>query len=169
MIRACSGFQPSFCRAAGNLSTDSRIGVIYAHPPIDVLMARLCPRSAEDAMRRTGLRKGSSMQSHGEEAQILPENAAAAARETESAAIQGYRSKIHCPECGTSNITRIARSGLLRRFIYPLFGFYPWRCVRCGATSMLKWRDQPRKRRRHAKSSSMPEVNPTSRQSPSMR
>jgi hypothetical protein len=96
------------------------------------------------------------MQSSREDEQILPEKAAAAAREAEAAAIREHRNNIYCPECGSDRITRIARSGFLHRYIYPICGLYPWRCVRCGVTSLLKWRVQPRRRHRHPKGAVTP-------------
>gem|GEM_PF-3002280 len=56
------------------------------------------------------------------------------------------RHRILCPECGCDRMTRIARVGLVRRFVYPMFGYFPWRCRRCGTIALLKHRYQ---RHRH--------------------
>lgn len=55
-----------------------------------------------------------------------------------------------CPRCGSERIKRIARTGLLIKYIYPLFGRYPWKCGRCGFTSMMKKRTPSRRHRRHS-------------------
>jgi DNA-directed RNA polymerase subunit RPC12/RpoP len=39
---------------------------------------------------------------------------------------------LHCDECGSDEVYRIFRRGYLQEKIYPLLGFYPWRCKRCG-------------------------------------
>ena len=45
-----------------------------------------------------------------------------------------------CPECGCQHLSRLPRKGYLERTIYPLFGYFPWECVRCGVPFMLKKR-----------------------------
>jgi hypothetical protein len=55
-----------------------------------------------------------------------------------------------CPVCQSDRLRRLPRGGILRQYIMPLFGLYPWRCCRCGVTSMLKKRHQRRRHPRRA-------------------
>jgi len=48
---------------------------------------------------------------------------------------------IHCDECSSDEVYRIFRKGFLQERIYPLLGFYPWRCKRCGLRLMLRDRE----------------------------
>jgi len=48
---------------------------------------------------------------------------------------------IHCDECGRDEVYRIFRRGYFQEKIYPLLGFYPWRCKRCGLRLMLRNRE----------------------------
>lgn len=49
--------------------------------------------------------------------------------------------RVLCDECGSDTVGRIFRKGFLQKRIYPLFGFYPWRCKGCGLRLMLRKRD----------------------------
>jgi len=49
--------------------------------------------------------------------------------------------RVHCDECGSDEVYRTIRRGYFQEKIYPLFGFYPWRCKRCGLRLMLRKRD----------------------------
>jgi hypothetical protein len=49
--------------------------------------------------------------------------------------------RVLCDECGSDKVYRIFRKGFFQEKIYPLFGFYPWRCKRCGLHLMLRKRD----------------------------
>jgi hypothetical protein len=40
-------------------------------------------------------------------------------------------------ECGSDEVYRIFRKGFFQERIYPLCGFYPWRCKKCGLCLML--------------------------------
>lgn len=44
----------------------------------------------------------------------------------------------HCDECGSDEVHRIFRKGFFQEKIYPLLGFYPWRCKQCGLRLMLR-------------------------------
>jgi DNA-directed RNA polymerase subunit RPC12/RpoP len=48
--------------------------------------------------------------------------------------------RVRCDECGSEEVCRIYRRGFFQEKIYPLFGFYPWRCKRCGQRLMLRKR-----------------------------
>jgi hypothetical protein len=49
--------------------------------------------------------------------------------------------RVHCDECGSDEVCRIFRKGYFQEKIYPLFGFYPWRCKKCGLCLMLRKRN----------------------------
>ncbi len=49
--------------------------------------------------------------------------------------------QVHCDECGSDEVYRIFRKGFLEQRIYPLGGFFPWRCKGCGLRLMLRRRD----------------------------
>jgi DNA-directed RNA polymerase subunit RPC12/RpoP len=47
---------------------------------------------------------------------------------------------LHCDECSSDEVHRIFRRGYFQEKIYPLLGFYPWRCKRCGLRLMMRER-----------------------------
>jgi hypothetical protein len=49
--------------------------------------------------------------------------------------------RVHCDGCGSDEVYRIFRKGFLEERIYPMGGFYPWRCKGCGLRLMLRRRD----------------------------
>ncbi|MGD0479672.1 MAG: hypothetical protein ABSA42_05840 [Terracidiphilus sp.] len=49
--------------------------------------------------------------------------------------------RVRCEECGSDEVYRLIRRGFFEEKIYPLFGFYPWRCKRCRVRLMLRKRD----------------------------
>lgn len=53
-----------------------------------------------------------------------------------------------CSNCNCSNLRRSSRQGFVERFVYSLFGLYPWRCRQCCMRSML--RDRGEQSRPHA-------------------
>jgi hypothetical protein len=56
-----------------------------------------------------------------------------------------------CPRCGIDYLRRMSRSGFLQRVIYPIFGYYPWRCRVCRGSYMIKKRGKvDRQRRTHS-------------------
>ncbi|MGB0065472.1 MAG: hypothetical protein WBP85_13570 [Terracidiphilus sp.] len=50
------------------------------------------------------------------------------------------REKVFCRKCGSGKVHRIHRDGFVQKMIYPLLGYYPWRCTRCGTLVMLQKR-----------------------------
>jgi uncharacterized Zn finger protein len=60
------------------------------------------------------------------------------------------KEQIHCRVCGSDKMRRILRQGYMELNIYPLFGYYPWRCMMCGTHAMLRKRHR-RGKRDHAK------------------
>jgi hypothetical protein len=47
------------------------------------------------------------------------------------------RGEVVCRFCGSDKVNRLYREGFLQTRIYPLFGFYPWRCKVCAGNMML--------------------------------
>jgi DNA-directed RNA polymerase subunit RPC12/RpoP len=54
--------------------------------------------------------------------------------------------RVHCDDCGSDEVYRIFRKGFFQQRIYPLLGFFPWRCKGCGLRLMLRKRDLASKR-----------------------
>lgn len=57
------------------------------------------------------------------------------------------KERIFCRMCSSDEMRRVLRQGFMRQNIYPLFGYFPWRCAKCGADVMLRKRH--RKRQAH--------------------
>jgi ribosomal protein S27AE len=45
--------------------------------------------------------------------------------------------RVYCHECGSDKVFRITRKGFLQKQLFAWFGYYPWRCTRCGKGVML--------------------------------
>ena len=45
-----------------------------------------------------------------------------------------------CPECHSTVSTRHRRKGLLHKFFFPLFGYFPWECSDCQTVYLRKSR-----------------------------
>lgn len=45
-----------------------------------------------------------------------------------------------CKHCGSHRIYRVIREGYLQEKIFPMFGYYPWKCKNCKSRSLLKLR-----------------------------
>jgi hypothetical protein len=54
--------------------------------------------------------------------------------------------RVLCDECDSDEVYRVFRKGFLQQRIYPMFGFFPWRCRKCGLRLMLRKRDLASKR-----------------------
>ncbi|MGC9224207.1 MAG: hypothetical protein ACP5E2_09790 [Terracidiphilus sp.] len=50
------------------------------------------------------------------------------------------RVPVYCSVCGSNRMRRVHRKGFLQLNIYPLLGYYPWRCGACGMRVMLRKR-----------------------------
>jgi len=50
------------------------------------------------------------------------------------------KERVHCRWCGDDKVIRVHRKGFLQEKIYPIFGYYPWRCMHCGVQVMLRKR-----------------------------
>ncbi|MFZ0339703.1 MAG: hypothetical protein WAL45_16845 [Terracidiphilus sp.] len=55
------------------------------------------------------------------------------------------KERVHCQECGSDKVRRVSREGFLQMKIYPLFGYYPWRCMGCGVHVVLRKRERAKK------------------------
>ncbi len=47
---------------------------------------------------------------------------------------------MQCRNCECKQIHRMKRSGFLQNRVYPLFGFYPWKCPECKTRYLLRAR-----------------------------
>lgn len=84
------------------------------------------------------------------EESALPTKSTTQTPQSESAEKQGSRRPdVVCPRCGSDRIYRVAREGFVRQYLQSLFGYYPWRCRRCGATSMIRKRTKQRHHHSH--------------------
>ena len=50
---------------------------------------------------------------------------------------------MECKHCGSPYLERQRRRGLLRRWLLPLFGIYPWQCLTCYKNQFLHARRTP--------------------------
>jgi len=50
---------------------------------------------------------------------------------------------IQCQYCQSRRVFRVYRQGFLQEKIYPIFGFYPWKCKTCSAFMILRCRKGP--------------------------
>jgi DNA-directed RNA polymerase subunit RPC12/RpoP len=57
----------------------------------------------------------------------------------ESASSKG---QVQCKYCGNGRVFRIFREGYLQEKIYPIFGYFPWKCKTCGKSMMLRVRNK---------------------------
>ncbi len=53
--------------------------------------------------------------------------------------------EVICRFCGSDRVYRLYREGFLQTRIYPLLGFYPWRCKTCATSMMLHKRKKERR------------------------
>jgi len=60
--------------------------------------------------------------------------------------------RVRCKHCGNARVFRLFRHGFLQSTIYPLFGYYPWKCKACKESMMLRSRKRSRsKKKEYAK------------------
>ena len=48
--------------------------------------------------------------------------------------------EVKCSLCGGKRVHRVKRNGLKEKWIFSLFGYYPWRCSTCRTKFYLKRR-----------------------------
>lgn len=58
--------------------------------------------------------------------------------------VPNARTRTCCKKCGSERIYRLFREGYLQEKIYPILGFYPWRCKACKHSMMLRKRKNSR-------------------------
>ena len=49
-----------------------------------------------------------------------------------------------CSKCQSHRMRRIRREGILRAYLAPLFGYFPWRCSVCRTEKLFRNRGQRR-------------------------
>ena len=54
------------------------------------------------------------------------------------------KERVHCRKCGSDRVYRVEREGFIQKWIYPQFGYYPWRCKICRDHVMLRKRKRAR-------------------------
>jgi DNA-directed RNA polymerase subunit RPC12/RpoP len=55
------------------------------------------------------------------------------------------RHHVKCPRCGSNHVKRESRVGFFQKVIYPMFGYFPWRCTGCKGRVMIKKQGGPRR------------------------
>jgi len=51
-----------------------------------------------------------------------------------------------CRKCKwAGDLIRMKRAGFLEQKVYPLFGYYPWKCSICGVKRIIKFRGDRRR------------------------
>ena len=75
----------------------------------------------------------------------MSEGMARGALAGDTAEMSSAKERVHCQKCGSDRVYRIFRNGYFQEKIYPLFGYYPWRCTKCGMRVMLRKRDRAKK------------------------
>ena len=50
------------------------------------------------------------------------------------------KDRVYCQKCSSNRVYRVERKGFMQKKIYPLFGYFPWRCKSCGDQVMLRKR-----------------------------
>jgi transposase-like protein len=71
---------------------------------------------------------------------------------TEAVVVKKVRKKHHkveCPRCGGNHLKRKRREGFFQLRVFSAFGYYPWKCSKCGASFMLKKRGLPLRHQKH--------------------
>jgi hypothetical protein len=56
--------------------------------------------------------------------------------------MDAVKDRVYCQKCGSDKVRRVFRKGLLQEKIFPWFGYFPWKCMRCGFKVMLRKRNK---------------------------
>ena len=48
--------------------------------------------------------------------------------------------RAECPRCCIDYLRRKPRKGILQKVLYPIFGYYPWRCRVCKGSYIIRKR-----------------------------
>ena len=67
------------------------------------------------------------------------ENSAQVTEATARAKMKG--NGVHCPRCGRDYLKRMQREGFLQNRVFPIFGYYPWKCTKCLGKFVVKRRN----------------------------
>jgi hypothetical protein len=57
---------------------------------------------------------------------------------------------MQCSKCKANDMYRIRREGFLRMRVFPLFGYYPWKCRQCQSIQMARKRGDRKQKLREA-------------------
>lgn len=74
----------------------------------------------------------------------MPEGTVQEALPGNAVKTEPVKERIYCHKCGSDRVRRVYREGYLQQRVYPLFGYFPWRCLTCGARVMLRKRHRAR-------------------------
>jgi hypothetical protein len=53
---------------------------------------------------------------------------------------------MQCTQCDCKQLLRLRRTGFLEIRVFPIFGFYPWKCPKCRAKQLLHGRGKKRRK-----------------------
>ena len=56
------------------------------------------------------------------------------------------RVPVYCKVCGSNRMRRAHRKGFMQLNLYPILGYFPWRCGACGVRVMLRKRHRAKVR-----------------------
>lgn len=70
----------------------------------------------------------------------MPEGTVQEAVAENAAQISYVKEQIFCRVCGSDEMRRVLRLGILQENIFPMFGYFPWRCMKCGTQVILRKR-----------------------------
>lgn len=54
--------------------------------------------------------------------------------------VEVVHAPVNCPQCGERALYRRERRGFLQRRVFPRLGFYPWHCISCRKSTLLRLR-----------------------------
>ena len=54
--------------------------------------------------------------------------------------VEVVHTPVRCPRCGDSALYRKERRGFFQRRMLPFLGLYPWNCISCRKTTLLRLR-----------------------------
>jgi hypothetical protein len=46
-----------------------------------------------------------------------------------------------CRKCGSDKLHRAYRTGFLQLKVFPIFGLYPWECIKCRKVGLYRKRN----------------------------
>jgi hypothetical protein len=72
----------------------------------------------------------------------MSEGMARGALAGDTAEMSSAKERVHCQKCGSDRVYRVVRKGYFQEKIYPMIGYYPWECMKCGVHVMLRMRNR---------------------------